>query len=154
MCNTRRYRIGPRGTKPDDTSYLIPHLGSASSTCVCTFALSHTLTWTIICRNSTGLHDPTLPRLPPPFCPLRRKAQPSHISYHIPNTSCLMRHRSYLIPHTSHLIPHTSRLTPQNVLRTPHTGLPKQEYAQIQIVVSSLLGGRSSHGKGFRESHL
>ena len=40
-------------------------LGSASSTCVCPFALSQYLTWPRTCRTSTGLHDHNLPRLPP-----------------------------------------------------------------------------------------
>ena len=35
------------------------------------------LTWPITCRSSTGLNDPTLPRLPQPFCPFRSRAQDS-----------------------------------------------------------------------------
>ena len=33
------------------------------------------LTRPVACGSSTGLNDPTSPRLPPPFCPVRSRAQ-------------------------------------------------------------------------------
>ena len=34
------------------------------------------LTWPTTCGKSSGLNDPTVPRLPPPFCPFRSRTQP------------------------------------------------------------------------------
>ena len=49
-------------------------LGSASSTCACPFALSHTLTWPIACGNGTGLNDPILLKLPPTLSPFQKQS--------------------------------------------------------------------------------
>ena len=38
------------------------------------FALSHNLTWPIACGKSTGLHDPTMPGLPPTLLPLQKQS--------------------------------------------------------------------------------
>ena len=41
---------------------------------VCPFALLPYLTWPITCGNSTGLNDPTLPRLPPALLPFQKQS--------------------------------------------------------------------------------